>query len=62
MNKANRLIEAEIDFNYQTNLSLNNSYQLLTSIKGVGPVIAITTIIKTHNFQRFENARKFACF
>jgi transposase len=56
------LLEAEIDLIIKTNLSLNNSYQLLTSIKGVGPVIAITTIIKTHNFQRFENARKFACF
>lgn len=56
------LLEAEIDLIIKTNLSLNNSYQLLTSIKGVGPVIAITTIIKTHNFERFENARKFACF
>jgi transposase len=56
------LQEAEINLIIKTNLSLNNNYQLLTSIIGVGPVIAITTIIKTHNFERFENAKKFACF
>lgn len=43
-------------------LSLNNNYQLLLSIPGVGPVVAITAIIKTHNFSRFNDARKFACF
>lgn len=43
-------------------LSLNNNYQLLLSIPGVGPVVAVTTIIKTHNFTRFDDARKFACF
>lgn len=56
------LLEADIKLIIKSNLSLNNNYQLLTSIKGVGPVVAITTIIKTHNFERFANARKFACF
>ncbi|HEX7905521.1 MAG TPA: transposase [Chitinophagaceae bacterium] len=42
--------------------SLKRNLCLLQSIKGVGKVVAITTIIKTHNFTRFDNARKFACF
>jgi transposase len=42
--------------------SLQQNYQLLQSIKGVGKVLAMATIIKTKNFTRFTNARKFACF
>lgn len=38
------------------------NYELLQSIKGVGPVVASNTIIKSHNFERFTNARKFACY
>jgi transposase len=41
---------------------LNQNYQLLQSIKGVGAILALTTIIKTGNFERFTNARKFACY
>jgi transposase len=41
---------------------INQNYQLLQSIKGVGKVLALATIIKTRNFTRFANARKFACF
>lgn len=44
------------------NSSLHNTYQLLTSIKGVGKILSIATIIKTRNFTKFSNARKFACF
>ena len=42
--------------------SLKQNFDLLQSIKGVGKIIALTTIIKTHNFTRFANARKFACY
>jgi transposase len=41
---------------------LNHNFCLLQSIKGVGKVVSIAIIIKTHNFTRFANARKFACF
>lgn len=41
---------------------LKENVNLLQSIKGVGKILALTTIIKTHNFTRFTNARKFACF
>ena len=38
------------------------NFYLLQSIKGVGKVVTLAVIIKTHNFTRFDNARKFACF
>jgi transposase len=42
--------------------ALKQNFLLLQSIKGVGKILALTVIIKTHNFTRFINARKFACF
>lgn len=42
--------------------TLKKNYLLLQSIKGVGQVLAMTTLIKTHNFTRFAAPRKFACF
>ncbi len=42
--------------------TMKQNFHLLQSIRGVGKIVAITTIIKTHNFTRFVNARKFACF
>jgi len=41
---------------------LSQDFQLLNSIKGVGPVVATATLVKTRNFSRFKNARKFSCF
>jgi transposase len=41
---------------------VNDNFKLLQSIKGVGKVVALATIIKTQNFTRFTDARKFACF
>lgn len=42
--------------------TLKQNFTLITSIKGVGKVLALASIIKTNNFTRFDNARKFACF
>jgi transposase len=42
--------------------SLKNNYYLLQSIKGVGEVVALAAVIKTGNFTRFSDGRKFACF
>ena len=52
----------EIETIIDKDQSLKQNFHLLQSIKGVGKIIALTTIIKTHNFTRFANARKFACF
>ena len=52
--------EIEMVINQQP--ALKQNFLLLQSIKGVGKILALTVIIKTHNFTRFINARKFACF
>lgn len=54
-------LEDEIQAIVQADKDLNKNYSLLQSIKGVGPVVALATIIKTGNFTRFTKARKFAC-
>jgi transposase len=41
---------------------LQKTYELLQSIKGIGPVIAAFMIGNTGNFKRFTNARKFNCY
>lgn len=41
---------------------LSRQYQLLQSIDGVGPVVALNMIVVTEAFTRFDNARQFNCF
>jgi transposase len=41
---------------------LQKTYDLLRSIKGIGPVIAAYMTGNTGNFKRFSNARKFNCY
>lgn len=55
-------IETEISKLIENEQSVNQNFQLLTTIKCVGEVIATAAIIKTGNFTRFGNARKFACY
>lgn len=55
-------LEVQLDNVLKSNPSLQKNHLLLQSIKGVGKVLATATIIKTKNFTRFTNARKFACF
>jgi len=52
----------EIETIIENQKALKQNFRLLQSIRGVGKVVALVTIIKTHNFTRFANARKFACF
>jgi len=41
---------------------LATTFKLLTSIPGIGPVNAWTTIAYTENFKRFANARKYGAY
>jgi transposase len=52
----------EIETIIDEDMSLKQNFNLLQSIKGVGKVVTLAIIIKTRNFTRFANARKFACF
>lgn len=55
-------LEQQMKVILESHEALKKNYALLTSIKGVGKVLALNTLIKTHNFTRFANGRKFACF
>lgn len=54
--------EAQIADIVKADKSMDQNYRLVQSIKGVGKVLALATIVKTQNFTRFTDARKFACF
>jgi transposase len=55
-------LEDQIGAIVQSDKDVTNSYRLLQSVKGVGPVVSLATIIKTGNFTRITNPRKFGCF
>lgn len=41
---------------------VSRNFKLLTSVGGVGNVIATATILKTKNFTAFKDGRKFSCY
>ncbi|MFD2101443.1 IS110 family transposase [Flagellimonas iocasae] len=55
-------IEKEIEKIVQNDSDLNDNYKLITSIKGIGTVIANNLIIKTENFKGINTAKKAAAF
>jgi transposase len=55
-------LESQIKAVIDSDEKIKVNYQLLTSIKCVGPVLAANMIACTHNFTRFANWRKFACY
>jgi len=55
-------LETQMNVIIENNPSLYQNRLLLQSIKGVGKILSVATLIKTRNFTRFTNARKFACY
>ena len=55
-------IESKIDNIIKSNSKLNKQYELINSIKGVGPQTALFMIAYTNGFTRFETWRKFASY
>ena len=55
-------VEKEIESIIKTNAELNENYELVVSIKGIGPVIATDLIIKTGNFLVIDTARKASSY
>ncbi|HSF46327.1 MAG TPA: IS110 family transposase [Chitinophagaceae bacterium] len=55
-------VEVDIKAHIKAHPELQKTFELLVSIKGVGPIIAAYMIGNTHNFKRFSNARKFNCY
>ena len=55
-------IERDIQKLISSDKSLAVNFELITSIPGIGPVNAWTTIAYTHNFERFNTGRQFASY
>ncbi|MBL7965436.1 MAG: IS110 family transposase [Prolixibacteraceae bacterium] len=55
-------IEVAIRNIINSNEELRTSFKLITTIKGIGLIVAAYLIVYTHNFTRFDNWRKFACY
>ena len=55
-------LESQIKAVIESDEKIKVNYQLLISIKCVGPVLAANMIACTHNFTRFTNWQKFACY
>ncbi|GAB6010480.1 IS110 family RNA-guided transposase [Dysgonomonas reticulitermitis] len=62
LNKEISEVDAEIDKLIQADPCMRDNYQLITSIKGIGPVIATDLLIKTGNFEVIDSARKAASY
>lgn len=57
-----RQTDAEIQRIIESDPALSRNYGLLCSIKGVGLVVAVETIVLTENFTSITNPRKYACY
>lgn len=57
-----KVVETEMEELINQDETLSKNYALLTSIKGIGKVNAISTIIHTDNFNAFQTARQYACY
>ena len=55
-------IESKIKALIDQDLELKKLYSLIVSVKGVGPVTAMSMIIHTHKFDKFKTWRKFASY
>jgi transposase len=41
---------------------VNRNYELVKSVKGIGLINAISTVVYTNNFKSFETPRQYACY
>jgi transposase len=57
-----KITESEILFIINHDAELKRSYDLLLSIKGIGKILGFYLITLTHNFTKFTDPRKFACY
>lgn len=44
------------------NEELKRNFEIVTSVKGIGPVTAVDIILNTCNFTRINTAREYACY
>lgn len=61
-NQRIKQIEKEITGLIESDQQLIKNFKLVTSVKGIGLVIAAFMLVTTNNFSSFENGRKYACY
>lgn len=62
LNKDLKSIERAIKEVIENDTELRRLFTLMTSISGIGPVIAAHVLVFTNEFKDFDNAKKFACY
>jgi transposase len=62
LNSEIKSIEKEIGTIIKSDPVTQNNFDILKTIPGIGKIIAFYMIAYTHNFTKFENARKFCCY
>ena len=55
-------IENQIVELIESDPQMRKNFELATSVKGIGLVIAAFMLVTTNNFTSFENGRKYACY
>lgn len=54
--------EKEITYLIDSDLELKKNFDLVTSVKGIGLIIAAFMLVTTNNFSSFHDGRKYACY
>lgn len=61
-NKQIKAIDRKIELLLKEDQSLDNTYKLIRSVVGIGPVTAAYLIATTNNFKSINSARKYASY
>ena len=61
-NQRIKRVEKEITILIEADHQLRKNFELASSVKGIGLVIAAFMLVTTNNFSSFENGRKYACY
>jgi len=62
INKEIKEVEKRMLQQIESDESLKENYELISSIKGVALINTIAILVATQNFTRFECSRQFACY
>lgn len=62
LKKGIKEVEKQIQKIIESEEAIKNTYENISSIKGVGPILAATMIVITRNFTTFETSRQLACY
>jgi transposase len=62
LEKSLQQVEEKMSEFIEADPELKNKYDLVTTIKGVGKVLAITLLIYTEGFTKMTDGRKLACY